>query len=271
MPSIEEREVYPNAPVVLVALEIRHPPGDPLSPAQRNIIKRRLSQHTPVMRMGRLQQVTLVQAEGSAPVSDVQSQDFPRYFSRDNTLAVSVRSDAVVVETTRYEHWERLRDVAAVILDVRQELGGVDGVERVGLRYIDEIRVPSDSTLDWSEWVDSTLLGPAFVGDDVGLTAIEWQGLAAFSPSADRTIVLRYGPREGFAVSPGGDLKRQTPSPGPFFLIDIDSFWLPSEATPEFESKALLAMCDELHSPVRKLFERFVTERLREEVFRHVE
>ena len=50
----EERELYPNAPVVLVALEVRHPPTDPLTAAQRNTIKRRLSGHLPIMRTGQL-------------------------------------------------------------------------------------------------------------------------------------------------------------------------------------------------------------------------
>lgn len=83
--------------------------------------------------------------------------------------------------------------------------------------------------------------------------------------------MLRYGPREGFAVEPGGDLKRSTPTPGPFFLMDIDSFWAPSEGVPEFAVTALLATCDELHAPVRTWFERLVTDRLRAEVFRHAQ
>jgi uncharacterized protein (TIGR04255 family) len=53
--------------------------------------------------------------------------------------------------------------------------------------------------------------------------------------------------------------------------MDIDSFWTPSRDVPEFDVKTLLTTCDELHAPVGKLFERLITERLREEVFRHVE
>lgn len=270
MLAMEEREVYPNAPVVLVALEIRHPTADPLTAVHRNAIKRRLSRYAPIMRMGRVQQVTLVQAAGGPPsVTSEQSPEFPRYFSRDNTLAVAVRDDAIVLETTKYDRWERLREVLAEILQVRQEIGGVDGVERVGLRYIDEIRVDHDQTPGWEPWVHPTLLGPAPLGEELGLAASEWQGIISFIPGPERTLVLRYGPRQGFAVSPGGDLKRSTPSPGPFFLLDIDSFWSPSDGTPEFDTKTLLDTCDELHAPVRDLFECLIAERLREEVFRH--
>jgi len=269
---MQEREVYPNAPVILVALEVRHPPADPLTTAERNLIKRRLTRDLPIMRTGRIQQVTLLQAASGLPsIPEEQTPEFPRYFSRDNTMAVSVRNDAVVIETTKYARWERVRAILADILDVRQEIGGVDGVERIGLRYIDEIRVPNDNAAGWEPWVHPSLLGPAPLGEEMGLTATEWQAVTVFTPGPDRTLVLRYGPREGFAVNPGGDLKRPTPSPGPFFLLDIDSFWMAAEGTPEFDPKMVLETSDELHAPVRALFERLITERLREEVFRRGE
>jgi uncharacterized protein (TIGR04255 family) len=270
MKGMEKREVYANAPVILVALEVRHPTTDPLTPAQRNTIKRRLSSHVPIMRTGQLQHLTVAQPVGSPAVApELRTEEFPRYFSRDNTAAVSVQAEAVVVETTRYVRWEQLRALIADVLEMRQEIGGVDGVERVGLRYIDEIRVPGGPEHDWVPWVDPTLLGPAPVGDELGLAAVHWQGISAFTPGLERTVVLRYGPREGFAVDPGGDLKRSPSIPGPFFLMDIDSFWTPSEGIPEFDVKSLLTTCDELHAPVRELFERLITDRLREEIFRH--
>jgi len=270
---MEEREVYPNAPVVLVALELRHPTADPLSPTQRLRIKRRLAARVPIMRNGQLTQITAAMQAGGAPAAapEVRVEQFPRYFSRDNTAAVSVRAEAVVVETTRYGRWEQLRDLVADVLEARQEVGGIDGIERLGLRYIDEIRVPGEPVHDWAPWVDPTLLGPAPIGEELGLTTAQWQGVTAFTPARDRTLVLRYGPRNGFAVDPGGDLKRSTPTPGPFFLLDIDSFWTPSEEVPEFDIKTLLATCDELHAPVRRVFERLITDRLREEVLRHAD
>ncbi|MGH3702621.1 MAG: TIGR04255 family protein [Pseudonocardiaceae bacterium] len=268
----EEREVYPNAPVVLVALEVRHPVTDPLTAVQRNMIKRRLGGHVPIMRTGQVQQLTVVQPVGGPPVApELRAEEFPRYFSRDNTAAVSVRAEAVIVETTRYVRWEQMRALIADVLAVRQEIGGVDGVERVGLRYVDEIRVPGGPEQNWAPWMDPTLVGPAVVGDELGLAAAHWQGIGVFTPGPERTIVLRYGPREGFAVDPGGDLKRSPATPGPFFLMDIDSFWTPSEGVPEFDVKALLATCDELHTPARTLFERLITDRLREEVLRHAQ
>jgi len=269
---MEEREVYPNAPLVLVALEVRHPTADPLTHAQRLRIKRRLAAHVPIMRTGQFTQVTAVQAAGaSAAPPEVRVEEFPRYFSRDNTIAVSVRAEAVVIETTRYLRWAQLRALAAEVLEARQQAGGVDGVERVGLRYVNEVRVSGEPVHDWASWVDPTLLGPALIGEQLGLVADQWQGITVFTPGHERTVVLRYGPRDGFAVDPAGDLKRSTPTPGPFFLLDIDSFWTPAEGIPEFDVETLLTTCDELHAPVRRLFERLITDRLRKEVLRRAD
>ena len=46
---VEEHEVYPNAPVVLVALEARHPPAGPLSRSAQQNIKRDLAAYVPLL------------------------------------------------------------------------------------------------------------------------------------------------------------------------------------------------------------------------------
>jgi uncharacterized protein (TIGR04255 family) len=267
--SGQRPEVYPNAPVVLVALEVRHTGAEALTAGDRKLVKQRLSEHAPIMRVQQQQTVTFVQAGAAEPIQEARLEEYPRYLSRDKTTAVTVRSDVLVVETTQYGQWERLRAVAAAAFSARQEVGGIDGVERIGLRYVDEIRVPEPES-GWAPWVDRALLGASAVGEEVGLTSVQWQAATAFAHGPESGVVLRYGPREGFAVDPNGELKRSTFNPGPFFLIDIDSFWTPAGAVPEFETEALLATSDDLHTPVRGLFERLITEKLREEVFRRV-
>jgi hypothetical protein len=63
--------------------------------------------------------------------------------------------------------WEKLLDLVADALRARAAVGGIDGVERVGLRYVDEIRVPDLTPGDWAPWLDPTLIGlsgPPFFG-----------------------------------------------------------------------------------------------------------
>lgn len=262
-------EVYSNAPVVLVALEVRHPTAGPLSQAQQRKIKQRLNDVLPILRTGQLANIEGVVGATEPPTVHVEK--FSKFFNRDSTISSSIREGAIVVETSRYAGWERLHELAGNVLRARREVGDIDGVERVGLRYINEIRVPGQPNIDWQPWVDTTLLGPAHHGQKLGLPAVQWQGVTVFAPGPDRTAVLRYGPREGYAVDPGGDLKRSAPTPGPFFLMDIDSFWTPSEEVPKFDVDQLVATSDELHAPVRTLFESLITDRLRDEVLRRGE
>jgi uncharacterized protein (TIGR04255 family) len=263
-----DREVYPNAPVVLVALELRHPTAEPLSRAAQVKMKQLLGRRLPLPRQATM---TNIQATLGAVQPEVTTETAPQYVSRDRTMAVTFRSQAIIVETTRYARYERFRDVVALAVEARQAVEPVAGIERLGLRYINEIRVPDveDRLTSWEPWVHQTLLGPAPVIERLGFNAAGLQGIVMLDQGAGKAIVLRYGPREGYAVDPHGSLKRPTPAPGPFFLLDIDSYWTPTDEIPELDPKELVTLGDELHEPVRTLFENFITERLRREVLRH--
>ncbi len=261
-----DREVYPSAPVVLVALEVRHPAAAPMNAAAVSRAKKVLSGVTPLAGEAQMTTVTITPGATNQHIIEVA----PRFSSRDRTTAVTFRLGAVVVETTRYDHYERLREIAERAFEAREAAGSVDGIERVGLRYIDEIRVPgAEDLLSWSQWVDSALVGPAPLAAAHGLTTAQWQGVTVFEGTDRSALVLRYGPRDGYAVDPGGELRRPAPGPGPFFLLDIDSYWAPDDV-PAFDLQALLERCDALHKPVRGLFESLITDKLREEVLRNV-
>lgn len=281
--SVPEREVYPNAPLVLVAAEIRHPATDPLKPAQQTALKLALAAQLPLSRPAVQTNFTAV-AGGQSQVTHSKS---PRFTSRDRTTSVTYLPEAIVVETTHYRQFERLLELITLAVNARFEAGPLDGLERVGLRYIDEIRVPelTDESNAWEQWVHPSLMGPASVSTQLGLRAAQWQGLTVFaadpatasgkptdepgSANVD-SLVLRYGPGEGYALDPGGELKRSVPPPGPFFLLDIDSFWTPEGEVPPADPDEMLAYVIRLHGPVRTLFESLITDRLRNEVLRNV-
>jgi len=267
MTVMSDRELYPNASVVLVAFELRHPASGPLSSAAVARAKKVLAPDLPLLRQASL---TTIRATSGAP-PEISSEQVPKFTSRNLTTAVTFGAESVVVETTAYDRYERLRAIVALALEARESAEPIDGMERLGLRYIDEIRIADTLSVDetWADWVDGSLLGPAPMGSRLGLLAAEWQGLVRFDAGPGRSIVLRYGPREGYAVDPGGDLKRPMADSGPFFLLDIDSFWTPTGEIPEFDSGRILAVVDELHAPVSQLFESLITERLRSEVLRN--
>lgn len=48
------------------------------------------------------------------------------------------------------------------VVDARAQVSSIVGLERIGLRYILELRVPAgvDGRIEWSNWIDEQLLGP---------------------------------------------------------------------------------------------------------------
>lgn len=268
---MREREIYPNAPIVLMAVEVRHPLCESLERKLVTQLSQSLSRVLPLP--GELNAVSLVVQAGpnSQPVQQQVIDTVPRWTSRDKRTALTVRKDGLVIETTDYGSYDRVRELLDVALHARLAVAGPAGVERIGLRYIDEIRVPAEDgevTPAWQEWVDPSLVGPAHIGNDVDLVPAANEGLIVFSGNSNRALVLRYGGQSDYAVPSTPDLRRPLPPPGPLFKLDIDSFWQAGDAVPEFDPDFILDQADALHLPVRGVFESLITERLRKEVLR---
>lgn len=254
-------EVYPNAPLVLVALEVRHPATENISQVHLKELKRLLSDQFPVMR--RTQQATIqFDSAGSQPENRIE--EFPKFFNRENTISISMRNSSIVIEATDYPGWVTFSGIAFEALKARMTVTPLDGVERIGLRYIDEVRVPAGTP--WEDWLVESVLGPRPA--DIQMPLSVWQGVAVYGNPLDHAVVLRYGPFEGMAVD-SSELRRLHPIGNPsYFLLDIDSYWTPSHGTPEFQLEEVMSKTDILHSPVRVLFESLIKDRYRSEILR---
>jgi uncharacterized protein (TIGR04255 family) len=217
------------------------------------------------------QTVEVAFGPGAAGQQNVQQVVLPRFTVRDRTLAVALSEESLTVETTKYRHYPDFRAVLESAFGAAAEFLRPDGVARVGMRYIDEIRVPSAPEADvpdWREWLDSSLLPPQVESMAThGYLSAAWEGGAQYATGDAQTLVLRYGARTGYAVNPAGLLKRlSVPAPGPFFVLDFDCFWQPTDI-PAFDAAALIDTCDQLRAPIRTLFDLLIPDKLREEVF----
>ena len=264
----EIHEVLPNAPLALVAVEVRLPngaTGSPLPMTVQRAFRDALGEGW-VIQSSRVQQVSLtIGPTGTLPqaLPPVTVQSFT---VRDRTMAVALTEESMTVQTTRYRHYPEFRKTLATAVEAAATVLAPDGVARVGMRYIDEIRVPRLEGGDpsgWVDWVDTSLVAPK-LGPmaEAGFPVAAWEAAVQYQTGVDQKLVLRYGTRTGYAVSPDGPLKRpDRPSPGPFFVLDFDSFWEPPEI-PEFETATIMAVCDSLRSPVRALFDQLLTDGL---------
>jgi uncharacterized protein (TIGR04255 family) len=258
---------YPNAPVALVTMEIRHPATDSLSESSSSSaeLKRLLSEHLPIERQA--QDVAWAMGAGGSPTP--AAERFVRYVNRDNTLAASMKTQAIVIEATAYTNFDVLLDVVMRVIDARSQVSSLVGVERLGLRYVLEIRVPVgvDGRIEWSNWIAEPLLGPQRIAP-AGLSLTEWQGAAVYREAQPgKSMIVRYGPGVGQALDASYHLRRTMPAQqGPFFLMDIDSFWTPTGSIPEYDRNAVLTTFQDLYEPARTVFQEMLTNRLKDDL-----
>ena len=262
---------FPNAPLALTVLEIRYPElADGIGRRAQHLMRRAVQGRLPLVEMQTEDQIEV--AIGAPVPASVQRRTFPRFFTRDRTTALQLKENALVLETTNYEGWtEGFRPLIALVVGAVERARPPDGVLRIGLRYIDEIRVPDVDSVpgDWRGYINGSLLAaadPSFI--PASLQPSVWQGFVQYRTTTDSTLMVRYGPQDGHAVNPRGATRRKNPPvPGPFFLLDTDSFWQAEDEVPEFKDDWILNRCDALHTPIRDFFRIATTDKLRDEVF----
>ena len=264
----DTHEVYPNPPLALVAVEVRFPNSAGTRPLPMNLQRsfRDLLGEGWVIESQKIQLLTLaVSAAGPVPQA-MPMLTIPRFTLRDRTLAVAITEESLTIEATRYRHYPEFRKTVVSAVAAAAEVLLPDGIARVGMRYIDEIRAPSiaeEAPSDWQNWVDASLLAPQLGRmNDAGFVSTGWEGAAQYRTGPDQKLVLRYGPRAGYVVNPVGPLKRPAPpGPGPLFALDFDCFWEPPDI-PEFDPEIIMDTCDQLRRPIRALFDMLVTDKL---------
>lgn len=263
---MNDSEVNRKVPVALATMEIRHPTTDSLTASELREVKRLLADDLPIERPGQDSAWAIVPP---ATTPTQTGERFVRYLNRESTTAGALKTQATIVESSAYPGFETLSELMIQVVEARNQIAPIIGMERIGLRLVHDLRVPGGlgGTVDWTGWINESALGPQRVAP-MGLSLTEWQGAAVYrEPQPGQTLVVRYGPATGNALDPSYYLRqpRQTEA-GPFFLMDIDSFWTPPGSIPEYNRETLRSILDELHRPARSIFEDMITSRLRDEL-----
>lgn len=266
--------IYDHPPVALVVAEIKFP-GEigsavpaPMSRALADVLGEdwvieQVHQPSLAVTVGGSQ--SLAGAASTFPASAIL-----RFATRNRSSAVALTVGSVTVETVRYGTWAQFRSILEIVTQAVEKLLRPAGIVRVGVRYVNEVRIDGHPNPDWADWLSPTMLPP--VVSTLEWVPLNWAGLAQYQIGEKRYLVLRYGPQtSGFIVNPDGPLRRPDPRPqGPFFLLDFDAYWEPS-AVPRWDSDVVLDTCDQLHDPVQVLFDKIVTDRLVADVFHRKE
>lgn len=261
---------YRNAPLAYVIFQVVHPAAPPLTRGEEAGLKQALVKALPLQTNETRAELEVVGTLGGGqPKTEVRTEPLVRYSSRDKRTVVTFLPTSITLETSRYDTWEQFSALAKTALAARMDVAPVDGVERIGLRYIDEIRLPNEETPEWSEWVDPKLAPPVLATSPDRLRVNQQQATIQYSTDEPGVVVtLRYGALVGRSSVAGSVAQPPVPPEGPFFLIDTDAAWTPGvgEEVPTLEPDTVLRTGDSLHRFVKELFEASLTDRLRTEV-----
>ena len=258
------REIYPSAPLRFVAFELQFDLVPALGTADgQATVYDRLRASFPIAENAQSVEVTVSPVGSSA----AQTPEL-RMLNMERTRSVTVSATSITVQTSAFHDSD---EFAASVIQALQALESsrVATRKRVGLRYVDEVRVPGVTKPDeWGPYIDERLLGGVNFGAEQYEIEVA-KGLLGVTVTPDRHVILRYGPSDGFAVDPNGPLRLPPTPQGQFFLLDLDSFWLPADGTPlRFDPEEVLKTFTLLDDPSHELFEAAITEQLRDEVLR---
>lgn len=262
-----DREVYPNAPLQYVACEVRYPYHPGVVTALEGFF-RVLGSDFPIVEPAT---ETTIMIGPAGPISTPTDTKTVRFMSRDRRLAIAITPTQLIVDTTRYSRFEEFRGWLEAGLRGLSTLEiPVAGAVRIGLRYIDEVRIPGvgETVESWVPFIGAPLLAATGVTID-GHSPASTQGTIQFDLGLGHAVVMRYGSLSGRSVGDAPLAPRRPLQDGPYFLLDLDSFSAKGIEEVGFDANEVLCRVEELHSPVRDLFEASITERLRE-VFREV-
>lgn len=259
-------EVYPSAPLRFVALEIRYGHVPELAaPGGRAEAAKKLRTEFPLA-----QTTTDLELELPRPGSQPQPPQ-PRekllLMNRSRTRSISISAEMVAVNTSAFVDFDEFLATVEQALDAIA-FAGITTLRRIGVRYVDEVRVPGvESASDWGAYIDSKLLGPLDFASPWHVDFSEC--FVGFKREDGVHVALRFGHRKDPAVNPNGPL-RLTPAPdSPFFLLDTDSFWQTGDdEVHDFDAAAALAQSRQLDEFALEIFEKAITDELRNKVLR---
>jgi len=256
-----KREIYPNAPLALVVAQVKYAYAPRLR--QRDTLDQvalALEQDLPVVNYDQSLNISLTsgQFEGHAELAQ-------RHLNRESTTSVHVTPTALTLETTAYVEFGEFADLFSRACAALADAGAVHAVERIGLRYVDEVRVPDQisDARDWRGWVADELVAHLSVASQA--KALGSEALVQYDLGDQIRLAFRFGARDGKPVVGSQLLRRPVQyEPGPFFVIDLDGFrQQPADEGAVFDVEWIRAMLETVHGPAGEAFQNSITDQSR--------
>ncbi|MGW5137558.1 TIGR04255 family protein [Nocardia beijingensis] len=260
------REVFPDTPLALVAAEIRFTDSPRLrQQATLDAVALALESNFPYVQQTQQEALQFVVTPGGAAPAPAPS---PVVMTNQTTTAsVSLTPSSVVYETTAYTEFPDLLEMVGAACRALLDAGVRPAIRRIGLRYIDEVRVP-DQILDvreWSNWIDPRLIDHLHVAPK-GLPVQTTQCVTTYDLGEGRGFHFRFAAFGGGAVVQPHTLRRPRAfEEGPLFVLDFDGYQeFDAQSAVELDRDVVLKCLTAVHAPAGEAFQNSITDRARE-------
>lgn len=214
-----------------------------------------LSEYPQRNRMNRTKTEVHVRKTPQGPVRDSRTINYveSNFWTEDKSRRVALSSEYMFLENRRYEGYAPLRDTFLDVLDAMAlQFPGLR-IRRLGMRYINEIRLPQADAGPglgadfWQNYVNPLLLGGLrFAANDGALA--RHMCTSELNYGTDRATV-RYGIFNNEYPKP--NRRRE-------FILDIDTYCQADVAT-----DTVAAKLDDYHAAACAVFEAAITDALR--------
>jgi uncharacterized protein (TIGR04255 family) len=256
------REVFSNAPLALVVTEIRFTDSPRLRQQETlDAVAIALEERFPI---------STPQTNVTFNVANLSPGALPQVaqerrialMNTAKTESVTITPSSFIYETTAYREFDHLRVGVTAVCEALIDANVRPALVRVGLRYVDEVRVP-EQIIDvraWGKWIDASVIRILDIGPhDVAVRNA--QGLVMFDLGDGKGLTFQYQALNQSPVVQPQLLNRQKFEPGPFFVLDFDGFRdFNGEDVVRLDADEVTTVLNDVHGPVGAAFQRAITE-----------
>jgi len=236
---------YANPPIVEAVCEFRLTPETQWDLTVPGLLYERLKETFPQKEQRMIQEVELTQRPEGLQ-QQIRTNEGLWFFTEDRKMLAQVGPRLLVVNALKpYPHWEGFNPRIDMVWKSLQETVEVQGLERIGLCYINRIELPAPN-VKFDEYFDFY----PFVGQRLPQHVASFHTGVEFSYAGDRDhcrvqlAPIPLSGKEGKAA----------------FMLDLDYFLTRPRGVAVADA---LAWVEEAHSRVEEVFEGCITDKLR--------